>query len=147
LAERDALVQELLLDLAGPHIEIPDKGSTREEMARAVLNPIRALTKTDFGTGASLSANARSRAIPGFVEQFRATVVSGQTQHDRRGHQTRHPSAVTSEPTPTQMSRTDSWLAGLLRLSSGGDLNRDFADRVVDAVLRASREKGVRPRR
>src|SRR5256712_5542069 len=69
---RDALVQELLLDLAGPHIEIPDNGSTREEMRAAVLNPIRALTKTDFWP-ALLAVLTQAASKPRLSEQFRPT--------------------------------------------------------------------------
>src|SRR5207247_9808505 len=40
----DALVQELLLNLAGPHMEIPDKGSKQKEMSPDMHTTIRALT-------------------------------------------------------------------------------------------------------
>src|SRR3989442_6414550 len=71
---RDALVQELLLDLAGPHIEIPHNGSTREEMRAAVLNPIRALTKTDFGP-VLLALLTQVASHPRLAEQLRDTVA------------------------------------------------------------------------
>jgi AcrR family transcriptional regulator len=41
---KEALAQELLAELAGPHIAIPDTGDTREELLAAILNPMHAVT-------------------------------------------------------------------------------------------------------
>ena len=144
---RDALVQELLLDLAGPHIEIPDKGSTREEMRAAVLNPIRALTKTDFGP-VLLAVLTQVASNPRLAEQFRATVVRARrntiAEVIKRGILRGDLRADADADVATEL------LAGpvYFRFIFGGDLNRDFADRVVDAVLKGfARKKSVRPRR
>ena len=131
---RDALLQDLLRDLAGPHIEIPDKGNTREEMRAAVLNPIRALTKTDFGPvlRAVLSQVAGN---PALAEKFRATVVRARrdtiTEVIKRGILRGDLRADADADVATEL------LAGpvYFRFIFGGELTRDFADRIVDAVL------------
>lgn len=73
-ASKEALAQDLLTQLAGPHIEVADTGSTREEMLAAVTNPMRAVTETDFGPviRAMLSQIASN---PRVGDPFRATVV------------------------------------------------------------------------
>src|SRR5579863_9744807 len=72
---KEALAQELLSQLAGPHIAVPDSGNTREEMLAAVTNPMRAVTETDFGPviRALLSEIASD---PSLGDPFRATVVA-----------------------------------------------------------------------
>src|ERR1035441_8003249 len=45
---KEALAQDLLAQLAEPHIGIADTGSTRDELLAAVTNPMRAVTETDF---------------------------------------------------------------------------------------------------
>ncbi len=137
---RDALLQELLRDLAGPHIVIPDKGNTREEMRAAVLNPIRALTKTDFGPvlRAVLSQVAGN---PQLARDFRATVVRARrntiAEVIKRGVLRGDLRADADADVATEL------LAGpvYFRFIFGGELDRDFADRVVDAVLDGFRQK------
>ena len=137
---RDALVQELLLDLAGPHIEIPDKGSTREEMRAAVLNPIRALTKTDFGP-VLRAVLTQVASNPRLAEQFRATVVRARRNTIaaviKRGILRGDLRADADADVATEL------LAGpvYFRFIFGGDLNRDFADRIVDAVIKGFARK------
>jgi AcrR family transcriptional regulator len=46
---KQALAQEVLSELANPHIAVPDVGDTRTELLATVLGPMRALTETDFG--------------------------------------------------------------------------------------------------
>ena len=46
---KEALAQELLAELAGPHIAVADTGDTREELLAAIVNPMRAVTETPFG--------------------------------------------------------------------------------------------------
>ena len=146
-ATRDALIQELLLGLAGPHIEIPDKGSTREEMRAAVLNPIRALTKTDFGP-VLRSVLTQVASNPRLAEQFRATVVRARrntiAEVIKRGILRGDLRADADADVATEL------LVGpvYFRFIFGGDLNRAFAERVVDAVLKGfARKRSVRPRR
>src|SRR5580704_156496 len=46
---KQALAQELLSQLAAPHIAVADSGNTHDELLAAVTNPMRAVTETDFG--------------------------------------------------------------------------------------------------
>src|SRR3954462_7611437 len=46
---KEALAEQLLAALGGPHIEVAQTGDTREELAAAVVNPMRAVTETPFG--------------------------------------------------------------------------------------------------
>src|ERR1035441_691226 len=48
-ASKEELAQELLTQLAAPHIGVVDSDDTRAEMLAAVTNPMRAVTETDFG--------------------------------------------------------------------------------------------------
>src|SRR4029079_1254427 len=72
---KQALTLELLLGLAGPHLEIRDVGNTRSELLAAVENPIRAITETTFGPviRAMMSQISGTRAIG---DPFRSTVVA-----------------------------------------------------------------------
>src|SRR5207247_3881051 len=144
---RDALVQELLLNLAGPHIEIPDKGSTREEMRAAVLNPIRALTKTDFGP-VLLAVLTQVASNPRLAEQFRATVVRPRrntiAEVIKRGILRGDLRAAAHAHVATGLLAGP----GYFRFSFGGDLHGGFAVDVGAAGLRGLvRRKSVRPRR
>src|SRR3954470_18002601 len=46
---KEALAEQLLAELAGPHIEVASTGNTREELLAGVVNPMRAVTETSFG--------------------------------------------------------------------------------------------------
>ena len=48
-ASKEELAEQLLEQLAGPHIAIKDTGNTREELLAAVVQPMRAVTHTPFG--------------------------------------------------------------------------------------------------
>jgi AcrR family transcriptional regulator len=71
---KEALAQALLADLAAPHIAIEESGDTREEMLAAVMNPLLAVTESEFGPviRALLSQIATN---PALGDPFRATVV------------------------------------------------------------------------
>ena len=132
---KEALAQELLAELAGPHIAIPDTGDTRDELLAAILNPMHAVTDTPFGPviRALLSQIAGN---PTIGDPFRATVVQARrdeiAQVVARGIERGdlRPAAVPEVATEL--------LAGpvYFRLIFGGELDADFANRIVDSVIR-----------
>jgi AcrR family transcriptional regulator len=134
-ASKEALAQDLLTQLAGPHIEVADTGSTREEMLAAVTNPMRAVTETDFGPviRAMLSQIASN---PRVGDPFRATVVGARraeiTKVIERGL-TRGDLRADADPgVATEL------LVGpvYFRLMFGGVLDLEFAEQIVDSVMR-----------
>jgi AcrR family transcriptional regulator len=138
---KEALAQELLAELAGPHIAIPDMGDTREELLAAILNPMHAVTDTPFGPviRALISQIAGN---PTIGDPFRATVVQARRDEIAR---------VVARGIERGDLRPDAdpeiateLLAGpvYFRLIFGGELTADFADRVVDNVLRGYRAPG-----
>lgn len=132
---KEALAQELLVELAGPHIAIPDTGDTRDELLAAILNPMHAVTDTPFGPviRALISQIAGN---PTIGDPFRATVVRARREEIAR---------VVARGIERGDLRPDAdpeiateLLAGpvYFRLIFGGELDADFANRVVDSVLR-----------
>jgi AcrR family transcriptional regulator len=134
-ASKEALAQDLLSHLAGPHIAVADTGNTREELLAAVINPMRAVTETDFGPviRALLSQIASN---PSIGDPFRASVVEA-----RRAEVTRvikrgiargdlRPDADAGVATELLVGPV------YFRLMFGGVLDHDFAERVVDSVMR-----------
>src|SRR5580700_3212043 len=45
---KQALAQDLLSQLAAPHIAVADTDNTHDELLAVVTNPMRAVTETDF---------------------------------------------------------------------------------------------------
>lgn len=134
---REELALELLVELAGPHIPVADTGDTRQELLQAVMNPIRALTETSFGPviRALLSQIAMD---PRLGDRFRATVVQA-----RRAEVAR----VIARGIERGDLRPDAdvgvaaeQLVGpvYFRLVFGGELDREFAERIVAAFLAGS---------
>jgi AcrR family transcriptional regulator len=133
-SSKEALALELLMELAAPHIAVEETGDTREELAAAVTNAMRAVTATPFGPviRALLSQIATN---PSLGDPFRATVVQG-----RRGEIARvleRGIARGDLRSDADASVATELLVGpvYFRLMFGGDLDREFADRVVQAVL------------
>ncbi|CAN5544770.1 N/A [soil metagenome] len=131
---KQALAQEILSELASPHIGVADIGDTRAELLACVVNPMRAVTETDFGPviRALLSQIATD---PILGDPFRATVVAA-----RRAEVAR----VISRGVERGDLRRDAdaeiateLMVGpvYFRLMFGGPLDRAFAVRVVDTVL------------
>jgi AcrR family transcriptional regulator len=131
---KSQLAQALMSDLAAPHIAVADAGDTRRELLDCVVNPMRALTDSDFGPviRAMLSQIATNPAVG---DPFRATVV-----HARRTEIAR----VVGRGIERGDLRPDAdadlateLLVGpvYFRLMFGGDLDEAFAERVVDEVL------------
>ncbi len=141
-SSKEALALELLLELASPHIAIPDTGDTRAELLAAVMNPIRALTKTPFGpvVRALLSEIA---VDPSLGDPFRATVVAARREEIarvvERGIRRGDLRADVDLDIATEL------LVGpvYFRLVFGGKLDRAFAAKVVDAVLAGYRRPEV----
>ena len=132
---KEELAQALLAELAAPHIALPDTNDTREELLAAVINPMRAVTETDFGPviRALLSHIAVN---PLLGDPFRATVV--QARRDEiarliaRGIERGDLRPDADAEVATEL------LVGpvYFRLMFGGELSRAFAERIVDNVLR-----------
>ena len=131
---KEALAQELLAELAAPHIAVAESDDTRTELLAAVVNPMRAVTETPFGPviRALLSQIAVN---PTLGDPFRATVVQA-----RRAEVAR----VIARGIARGDLRADAdleiateLLVGpvYFRLMFGGELTIDFANRVVDQVL------------
>jgi len=143
---KEALAQEVLAELAGPHIAVEETGSTREEMLAAVVNPIRAVTETPFGPviRALLSQIAVN---PSLGDPFRATVV--QARRDEIARVIARGIArgdLRADGDPTIATEL---LVGpvYFRLMFGGQLTVEFANRVVDSVLQGYAEPGKQPSR
>ncbi|MGD8486455.1 MAG: TetR/AcrR family transcriptional regulator, partial [Chloroflexota bacterium] len=73
-SSKQELALELLMELATPHLAVPDVGDTRTELLATVLGPMRSLTETDYGpvTRELLSEIARN---PALGDPFRTIVV------------------------------------------------------------------------
>jgi AcrR family transcriptional regulator len=134
-ASKEELAQELLSELAGPHIAIADVGDTRAELRAAVINPMHALTDTPFGP--VIRALLSQIAINPMVgDPFRATVVQGRrTEIARviaRGIERGDLRADADPEIATEL------LVGpvYFRLMFGGELSPAFAHRIADAVYR-----------
>lgn len=135
------LALEVLMELATPHLAVPDVGDTRTELLATVLAPMRALTETDFGPviRALLSEIARN---PDLGEPFRATVV--QARRDEvarviaRGVRRGDLRPDVEPEVATEM------LVGPVywRLMFGGELDSEFAERIVDEVLQGWSMRG-----
>lgn len=131
---KEALAQELLAQLAGPHIAVAETGDTRDELLAAVRNPMRAVTDTPFGPviRALLSQIAVN---PTLGDPFRATVV--QARRDEIARVIARGVARGDLRPDADPSIATELLVGpvYFRLMFGGELNDAFAERIVDAVL------------
>jgi len=132
---KEALAQELRAELAGAHMAVADSGDTRTELLAAIVNPMRAVTDTPFGPviRALLSQIAVN---PVLGDPFRATVVQARrwevarliARGIERGDL--RPDADVDLATELLVGPV------YFRLMFGGELTLDFANRVVDNVLR-----------
>lgn len=131
---KEALAQELLAELAGPHIAVAETGDTRAELLATVTNPMRAVTDTPFGPviRALLSQIAVN---PTLGDPFRATVV--QARRDEVGRVIARGIARGDLRPDADPAIATELLVGpvYFRLMFGGDLDDAFARRIVDAVL------------
>jgi AcrR family transcriptional regulator len=146
---KEALALDVLMQLAAPHIAIPDSGDTRADLLAAVTNAMRAVTETSFGP--VIRALLSQIAInPALGDPFRATVVQARRDEVARvialgiGRGDLRPDADVDVATELLVGPV------YFRLMFGGELTQDFAERVVDSVLRgyarrASRGRTPRP--
>jgi AcrR family transcriptional regulator len=134
-ASKEALAQELLAELAAPHIAVAETDDTRQELLAAVVNPIRAVTETPFGPviRALLSQIASN---PRLGDPFRATVV--RSRRDEIGRVVARGIARGDLRPDADPEIATELLVGpvYFRLMFGGELTLDFANRIVDNVLR-----------
>ncbi len=132
---KEELSLAVLEELASPHIVIAETGNTRQELLAATMNAMRAVNDTPFGPviAALLSQIAMN---PLLGDPFRARVVQGRRDEVRRAiwRGIRRGDLRTD----ADVDVATELLVGpvYFRLMFGGELTRDFAERVVDAVLR-----------
>ena len=132
---KQVLAQDVLVELAGPHIAVAETGDTREELLAAVVNPMRAVTETPFGP-VIRSLMSQIATDPKLGDPFRATVVQARRAEVAKVIErgiVRGDLRPDADPTiATEL------LVGpvYFRVMFGGELTLDFANRVVDAVLR-----------
>ena len=134
-ASKEALAQDLLSHLAAPHIAVADTGNTRDELLAAVVNPMRAVNETDFGPviRALLSQIASN---PSLGDPFRASVVEARRAEVTRVIQ-RGMARGDLRPDADASVATELLVGPVyFRLMFGGVLDLDFAERVVDSVMR-----------
>lgn len=132
---KEALAQDLLAQLAEPHIGIADTGNTRGELLAAATNPMRAVTETDFGP-VIRSLLSEIASNPTIGDPFRATVVGARRAEIarviKRGIARGDLRADADAEVATEL------LVGpvYFRLMFGGTLDLAFAERVIDSVMR-----------
>jgi len=135
-ASKEALAEELLERLAGPHIAITDVGDTRAELLAAVSQPMRAVTHTPFGP--VIRALLSQIAInPKLGDPFRADVVGARRTEIARAVER---GIVRGDLKSTAVPELAiDLLVGpvYFRVMFGGELDFAFANRVVDAYLAA----------
>jgi AcrR family transcriptional regulator len=132
---KEALTLELLLELASPHIAVPDTGDTRRELIGAVNNAVRALTTTPFGP--VIRALLSQIAInPSLGDPFRTAVVGARRQEV--GHVIARGVERGDLRPDADVDIATELLVGpvYFRLMFGGELDEVFAGRVVDTLLR-----------
>jgi AcrR family transcriptional regulator len=141
---KEALAQELLAELAAPHIAVAESDDTRTELLAAVVNPMRAVTDTPFGPviRALLSQIAVN---PTLGDPFRATVV--QARRDEIARVIARGIARGDLRPDADPELATELLVGpvYFRLMFGGELTLAFANRVVDNVLRGYAAPGAGP--
>lgn len=136
-SSKTELAEALLENLANPAVAVPDAAETRTELVEVVMNTITALTETPFGAviRALLSQIASN---PDIGDPFRASVVqSRRTQVAEvleRGIDRGDLRPETRSGVATEI------LVGPVyyRLIFGGELDRQFAEQVVDNFLDGS---------
>jgi AcrR family transcriptional regulator len=133
-SSKQALALDVLVELAGPHIAIPETGDTRSELLAAVVNPMRAVTDTPFGA-VIRSCMSQITTDPRLGDPFRAAVVEARREEIAKVIErgiARGDLRADADPTiATEL------LVGpvYFRVMFGGELTPDFANRVVDAFL------------
>jgi AcrR family transcriptional regulator len=131
---KQALAQDVLFELASPHLEVPDMGDTRAELLACVMKPLGAIRDTDFGPviRALLSEIAGD---PRLGDPFRATVVQARRTEVARVVQRGIARGDLRAEVDTDVATE--LLVGpvYFRLVFGGPLDAGFAEKIVDSVL------------
>ena len=132
---KEDLAQALLQDLASPHIAIDDVGDTRAEMLAAVTNPMRAITDTNFGP-VILALMSQIAGNPKLGDPFRQTVV--QARRDAVAEMIARGIARGDLCPEADPDLATELLVGpvYFRLVFGGKLDDEFANTIVDNVMR-----------
>ena len=133
---KEALTLELVLGLAGPHLDIADVGDTRAELRAAVRNPLEAIVATSWGpvVRAMLSQIAGNPAIG---DPFRASVVARRRAEVARVIE-RGIARGDLRPDADPSIATELLVGPVyFRLVFGGELSDAFATQIADAVFRA----------
>lgn len=133
---KEALSQELLSELAAPHIAVEDVGDTRAELRACASHALRALRDTEFGP--VIRALLAQIAInPLLGDPFRATVV--QARRNEVAHVMARGIARGDLRSDADADIATELLVGpvYFRLIFGGSMEDGFADRVGDAVFGA----------
>jgi AcrR family transcriptional regulator len=133
---KEALAEQLLAELAAPHVSIVESGDTHSDLLAAVVNPMRALTDTPFGPviRALLSQIAVNRSLR---DVFTREVVGPRRAEIARVVQRGVERGVLRADANTDVATE--LLVGpvYFRVLLGGELSLDFANRIVDAYLSA----------
>lgn len=131
---KQALAQDVLSHLAAPHIGIPDVGDTRAELLAVVVNPMRAVTETEFGP--VIRAMLSEIAVdPSLGDPFRDSVVQARRMEVARVIQ-RGIDRGDLRPDADIDVATELLVGPVyFRLMFGGRLDGPFTERIVDAFL------------
>ena len=133
---KEALTLDLVLGLAGPHLDIADVGDTRAEFRAATRNPLEAIIGTAWGPviRAMLSQIA---ANPNIGDQFRAVVVARRRAEIGRVIERGIERGVL-RPDADASIATELLVGPVyFRLIFGGELDVGFAERIADTVFAA----------
>jgi AcrR family transcriptional regulator len=140
-ASKQELALELLMELATPHLAVPDVGDTRTELLATVMGTMRSLKETDYGpvTRELLSEIARN---PELGDPFRATVVQARRDEIARVI-ARGVRRGDLRPDVEPGVATEMLIGPVYwRLLFGGELDADFAEHIVDEVLQGWSMRG-----
>ena len=133
-SSKQALAQDLLVELAGPHIAIAETGDTRDELRAAVVNPMRAVTDTPFGP-VIRSLMSQIATDPKLGDPFRATVVGARRAEVAKVIE-RGIARGDLRPGADPTIATELLVGPIyFRVRFGGDLTEDFANLVVESFL------------
>lgn len=143
---KEALAQDLLSELATPHLIIDDSGDTRTDLLAAVTNAIRALTETSFGP-VIRTLLSQIAVNPSIGDPFRATIVQG--RRDEIGRAVRRGIDRGDLRPDADADVATELLVGpvYFRLIFGGELDQAFAEHVADTVYRGFARAAPRPDR
>ena len=131
---KEELAIELLHELATPFLAIPDSGDTRAELVTVTQSCIGRLTESDFGP-VMRAMLCQIAANPTVGDRFRAIVVQARRDEVRRVIE--RGIARGDLPASTDLDIVTELLIGPIyfRLVFGGALDREFGEKVVDALL------------